>query len=83
MTNKLTMYNTILRPFVTYAARVEIKNVIVTLKDDTASIVECKHILQNSTLTEQLNYINIHFKTLPDTIQFFENQNFPVVDSIS
>jgi predicted nuclease with TOPRIM domain len=45
--------------------------------------VECKRILQNPNLGEQLHYIESHFKNLPDTIKYFENQNVPLTEAVT
>jgi predicted nuclease with TOPRIM domain len=67
-----------------YSANIErIKNVVIDLKNDATSIVECKNILQKPKLTEELLYIETHFKFLPDTIKYFENENLPLSEAIT
>jgi hypothetical protein len=80
----ITRWGTWLQTSLFYSANIErIKNVVINLKNDAASIVECKNILQKPKLTEELLYIETHFKFLPDTIKYFENQNLPLSEAIT
>lgn len=60
-----------------------LKNFVFLLPNDARSIEQCKELLQNSTLETQLNFININFKHLIDTITYFEQRNIQLCDAIT
>ena len=60
-----------------------VKTVILNLKDDARSILDCKNILNKAGVKEQLKYIESQFKDLPHTIEFLETQNLPLPESIA
>ncbi|KAI4457727.1 rassf [Holotrichia oblita] len=58
-------------------------DVVENLTYDAQSIKECKDVLKDEFLHSNLEFIDKHFKELPDTIKYFESQAIKLEEGIN
>ncbi|KAL1492857.1 hypothetical protein ABEB36_011036 [Hypothenemus hampei] len=62
---------------------IEIKPVILKLKDDARNITACKNLVLTTTVLENVLFIEDKFKNLPATISYFGSENNTLKDDIN
>ena len=61
----------------------QVKTVISSLSDNARSIIDCKMLLAEPSLSNNIRSIQEHSGTLPSTITFFEIENIPLKEGLS
>lgn len=61
----------------------KVANVVNSLEEDAQSISQCKTVLQDPSLQNNLKFVEEHFGDIPKNIKYFETQTLKLEEAIT